>query len=205
MTNHLLSKCERWHEPISLLTAGCLSAQEEASVREHLANCAVCSTRFAEMTEVCACLNRSRPAAADHSAAIRNRWSQTADHMTQHQPAHRTPWIVYWLSGAMAASLLIAALLLTHLQHEDSLPAPKVSRIAVGGTKSPEDQASLRHDLPPTVNASDERVWSQPTLHACELAMAQSDEAFDTLLQRQGESIKFQPYHPRSLLKEFYP
>jgi hypothetical protein len=38
-----------------------------------------------------------------------------------------------------------------------------------------------------------------------QVALAQSDEAFDTLLRRHGESIVFEPYNPQSLLKESYP
>ena len=30
-----LPNCERWHEPISLLAAGCLPAEEEAGMQHH--------------------------------------------------------------------------------------------------------------------------------------------------------------------------
>ena len=202
----LLSNCERWHEPISLLAAGCLPAEEEAGVRQHLAHCAACAARFAELTAVCACLNRSRPSAAVQAAAIRDRWNQAADHVTPHRPVRHTPSLVFWLSGALAASLLIAALWLAHRQPGGSLPVPQEPHVAAGGAKSRAEQAPLPPDLPlPAAKVPVERVWSQPTLRAYELALAQSDEAFEALLQRHGESIVFQPYHPHSLLKESYP
>lgn len=48
MTDHL-SNCERWQEPISLLAAECLPAEEEAGVRQHLAGGAACAGRFADL------------------------------------------------------------------------------------------------------------------------------------------------------------
>ena len=70
------------------------------------------------------------------------------------------------------------------------------------------DQTPRQPHLPPPsplANPPVELAWSQPTLRAYELAFAQSDEAFDALLQRHGESIVFEPYNPQSLMKESYP
>ena len=85
---------------------------------------------------------------------------------------------------------------------------PQEPRVAAGGAKSALDQVPLPSDLPPPsppAKAPVERVWSQPTLRAYELALAQSDEAFERLLERHGQSIVFEPYSLQSLLKESYP
>lgn len=205
MTDHL-SNCERWQEPISLLAAGCLPAEEEAGVRKHLAHCAACAARLAELTAVCASLSHSRPSAAVHTAAICERWNDAAAGVLPRRPVWRTPSLVFWLSAALAASLLVAAVWLVQRQPGGSSPGPQEPRVAAGGAKSRAEQAPLPPDLPPPVeNVPVERVWPQPTLRAYELALAQSDEAFEALLQRHGESIVFEPYNPQSLLQESYP
>jgi anti-sigma factor RsiW len=197
--------CERWDEPISLLAAGCLPAEEEADVRQHLAHCAACAARAAELTAVCASLSRSRPSAAVHTAAVCERWNAAAEGVLPRRPVRHTPSLGFWLSGALAASLLIAAVWLVHRQPGGSPPGPQEPRVAVGGAKSRAEQPPLPSDLPlPVEKVPVERVWSQPTLRAYELALAQSDEAFEALLQRHGESIVFEPYDPQSLLKESY-
>jgi anti-sigma factor RsiW len=108
--NEPLPNCEPWHEAISLLAAGCLPADEETGVRQHLAGCAACAAPFAELTAVCVTLSRSRPAAMVHAAAIRSRWSEAADRVTTRRPVPSVPWRVFWLSGALAVSLLIVVL-----------------------------------------------------------------------------------------------
>jgi hypothetical protein len=206
--NKPLSNCEPWHEAISLLAAGCLPADEETDVRLHLAGCAACAARFAELTAVCVTLSRSRPAAMVHAAAIRSRWSEAADRVTTRRPAPSVPWRVFWLSGALAVSLLIAVLWLAHRQPGGSPTIPHEPRVAEGGSQSVPDQPPLPPHLPPPSPLAKppvELAWSQPTLRAYELAFAQSDEAFDALLQRHGKSIAFEPYNPQSLLKESYP
>nr|MCU0874684.1 zf-HC2 domain-containing protein [Pirellulaceae bacterium] len=92
--------CERWDEPISLLAAGCLPAEEEANVRQHLAHCAACAARAAELTAVCASLNRSRPSAAVHAAAVCERWNAAAEGVLPRRPVRHTPSLGFWLSGA---------------------------------------------------------------------------------------------------------
>jgi anti-sigma factor RsiW len=201
-----LSNCERWQEPISLLAAGCLPAEDEAGVRRHLDHCAACAAVLAELTAVCASLSRSRPSAAVHAAAICERWSEAAEDVLPCRPGRRTPPRVLWLSAALAASLLIAAVWLVQRQPGGSPSGPQESRVAAGGAPSGAEQAPLPPELPPPVeNVPVERVWSQPTLRAYELALAQSDEAFEALLQRHGESIVFEPYNAQSLFQESYP
>jgi hypothetical protein len=200
--------CEPWHEAISLLAAGCLPASEETGVRQHLAGCAACAAQFAELTAVCVTLSRSRPSATDHAVAIRSRWSTAADRVTPRRPVPSVPWRVFWLSAALAVSLLTAVLWLAQRQPGGSPTVPHVPRVADGGSQSVPDQMSRPPHLPPPsplANPPVEPAWSQPTLRAYETAFAQSDEAFDALLERHGESIVFEPYHPQSLMKEPYP
>jgi anti-sigma factor RsiW len=203
--NEPLPNCEPWHEAISLLAAGCLPADEETGVRQHLAGCAACEARFAELTTVCVTLSRSRPSAIVPAAAIRSRWSEAADRVTIRRPAPSVPWRVLWLSGALAASLLIAVLWLANRQPGGSPTIPHEPRVAEGGSQSAADQPPLPPQLPPPsppAKAPPERVRSQPTLRDYQVALAQSDEAFEALLERHGESIVFEPYNPESLLKE---
>jgi hypothetical protein len=143
-----------------------------------------------------------------HAAAIRSRWSEAANRVTPRRPAPSVPWRVFWLSGALAVSLMIAVLWLAHRQPGGSPTVPHQPRVADGGSPSVPDQAQRQPRPPPPsplANPPVELAGSQPTLRAYELAFAQSDEAFDALLQRHGESIAFEPYNPRSLLKESYP
>ena len=203
--NDLSSNCERWQAPISFLAAGCLPAEEEAEVRRHLADCAACAARLAELTAVCASLSRSRPAAAVHTAAICERWNEAAEDVLPRRPVQRPPSLRFWLSGALAASLLVAAVWLTQHPPADSPTAPQEPRVATAEAK-PKVEPPPQPPGPPTPTADPavERVWSQPTLRAYALALAQSDEAFEALLQRHGESVVFESYDPHSVLKECY-
>jgi outer membrane lipoprotein-sorting protein len=54
--NDLHHSCELWAEPISLLAAGCLSADEERKVRRHVETCADCRERFGQLTQLCSAL-----------------------------------------------------------------------------------------------------------------------------------------------------
>lgn len=198
-----ISNCERWQEPISLLAAGCLPAEEESGVRQHLANCAACEARLAELATVCTSLRRSRPSAAIPIAAICERWNDAGEGVTPRRSVRRIPSLGFWLSGALAASLLIAAVWLTQRQPGNSLPGPQEPRVATGGAKS-RMEPQPPGPPPPAANPAVEPVWSQPTLRAYKLALAQSDEAFDALLQQHGESVVFEPYDPQSVLKECY-
>lgn len=203
--NDLSSNCERWQAPISFLAAGCLPAEEEADVRQHLVDCAACAARLAELTAVCASLSRSRPAAAVHTAAICERWNEAAEGVLSHRPVRRPPSLRFWLSGALAASLLVAAVWLVQRPPADSPTVLQEPRVAAGGAKPKVKQPPLSPGPPtPTANPAVERVWSQPTLRAYSLALAQSDEAFEALLQQHGDSVVFEPYDPQSVLKECY-
>ncbi len=200
-----ISKCERWQESISLLAAGCLPAEEELGVRQHLANCAACAARLTELTAVCMTLSRSRASAAVPSAAICERWNAAAEDLPSRPSVQRIPPLGLWLSGALAASLLIAAVWLTQRQPGNSLPGPQEPRAAIGGPRSRTEQAAVPADLAPSVEKVPvEQVRSHPTLRDYVLALAESDEAFEALLEHQDESVLFEPYDPQSLFKASY-
>lgn len=169
------SHCEPWQEPISLLAAGCLPAEEEPGLRQYLAHCADCAARLAELTAVCATLSRSCPAATVRAAAIRERWNAAAEGATPHRSVQRIPSLGFGLTGALAASLLIAAVWLASRQPGGWLSGMQEPHVAVGEAESGAEQAPLVPELPPPPREITpvERVWSQPTLRAYELALAQ--------------------------------
>ena len=110
-----------------------------------------------------------------------------------------------WLSGALAASLLIAAVWLTQRQPGNSLPGLQDQRMAIGGPTSAKEQAPLPADVSPSPEKLPvERTSSQLTLRDYVLAVAESDEAFEALLQLRYESVLFEPYDPKSLFEESY-
>ncbi len=195
-----ISNCERWQEPISLLAAGCLPAEEEFGVRQHLANCAACETRLTELASVCTSLRRNRPSAVIPIAAISERWNDAAEGVPPRHSVQRIPTLGFWLSGTLAASLLIAAVWLTQRQPGGAASDPREPHIVAGGAKFGTQAPLPAEALAPSAEEVPvERDWSQPTLRDYEQALAESDEAFDALLQRHGESVVFEPYDPQSL------
>lgn len=184
--------CERWHESISLLASGCLADDNEADVRRHLADCPACATRFRKLTELCAYLRRGRPSAESHVEAIERRWAKPSDFsIPRRLSAKGVPPRVLWLSGVLAASLLAMAFWLANRQ------PPVSSNVRQGSEIS-------KLVAPGKTNGGTD-CQSQPTLRAYELAFAQSDEAFDALLQRHSEAIVFAPSDSRSLFQECFP
>jgi len=114
----LPSHCDPWREPISLLAAGCLPAAEQAVVRGHLEGCRACAERFAELSAVCASLDRSRPAVA---AAFHERLHSLPITALPRAMPNRTRSLAFPLAGVVAASLLVAAWWMTDRQ---GLPGP---------------------------------------------------------------------------------
>lgn len=162
-----MTNCDRCRESISLLAAGCLPTEEEAGVRQHLQTCAVCATRFAELTTLCTSLSRGRPPAAVSITAIGDRWAVTVEGATPHRPQLRRASPILWGSGALAVSLLITAVWLTQPQR-----------------------------MPPVERSSAGWLRSQPTLRDYARALNDSDDAFDGLLERHAASVEFELYSP---------
>lgn len=192
--NEPVSHCGHWHEPISLMAAGCLSVDEEAVVRRHLAKCAACSARLAELMALCTSLARSRPAAAERAAAVRDRWRAAGLRTRRPRPWAR-PATLLWVGGGLAAAVVVSASLLVD-RKPDCPPSPPSARVVATGGSQPELREPVRRSAVPETDVP------QPTLLAYELALAESDEAFEALLRRPGESMMFDRNDVRSLLEE---
>lgn len=123
MTNHP-SPCDPWREPISMLAAGCLPASEQAAVRGHLEGCRACAERFAELSAVCASLDRSRPAVA---TAFHERLHSLPITALPRATQHRTRSLAFPLAAAVAASLLVAAWWMTD-RRAATLPVERLPR-----------------------------------------------------------------------------
>lgn len=194
--------CEPWQEPISLLAAGGLPAEEEGRVRQHLAACSACAARHAELVSVCASLSRGRPPAADHAAALVAHWNEEAARPQRRGAMRRTSPLAFWMGGA-AAALLIAVVWLGS-RPGAATPAPRPTPVAIDGPKSDAERTPLARQVPPaTTQGPAAPTGSRPTWRDFALALAKSDEAFEALLQRDGESVVLVSHHPQSLWKEF--
>jgi hypothetical protein len=142
------SPCDPWHEPISLLAAGCLPAAEQAAVRGHLKGCRACAERFAELSAVCASLDRSRPAVA---AAFHERLHSLPITALPRAMPNRTRSLAFPLAGVVAASLLVAAWWMTDRQElpgpVDPLPRPHLLayQLACAETDAAFDELLRRH------------------------------------------------------------
>jgi anti-sigma factor RsiW len=202
--NESVSDCDRWHEPISLLAAGCLPADEEAGVRRHLADCAACSARLADLTALCARLARS--AAPARVVAVCDRWQASEAATTG--PGTRPSLAGFFaklLAGvaAVAAALLVCVAWLAD-REPGGRPAPSARSVADGGSRPAAEAARGRSGAvaPPASIPRDAHAVTPPTLLQFELALAQSDEAFDALLLLPAASKAIQPLDARSLLEE---
>lgn len=147
MTTHP-SPCDPWREPISLLAAGCLPPEEQAAVRGHLDGCRACTIRFADLSAVCASLDRSRPAAAP---AFHERLDSLPIKALPRATHNRTHSLAFPLAAVAAASLLVAAWWMTD-RHElpepaDPLPRPHLLayELACAETDAAFDELLRRH------------------------------------------------------------
>lgn len=147
MTTHP-SPCDPWREPISLLAAGCLPASEQAAVRGHLEGCRACAERCAELSAVCASLERSRPAVAP---AFHERLHSLPIKALPLATQHRTRLLAFPLAAVVAASLLVAAWWMTDRQElpgpVDPLPRPHflAYELACAETDAAFDELLRRH------------------------------------------------------------
>lgn len=102
------ASCDALHESISLLAAGCLSAEAEAAIRTHLVGCQACAQRLSEFSAVCDRLSRGRPAATP-TAEILRRWDAGTNTSLPEATFQRTRSLGLRLAAVIAASLLVGA------------------------------------------------------------------------------------------------
>ena len=68
--NDLHHPCEPWAEKLSLAAAGCLSADEEREVRQHIKTCSVCCECLRQLTQLCGALVEARSASHEAEVAV---------------------------------------------------------------------------------------------------------------------------------------
>lgn len=177
--------CEPWDEPVSLLAAGCFSADEERDVRRHLETCTSCRERFGQLASLCRQIEAAQPVNALPEAAI------VAQAMREIDCAHARPR--GWLAGrrAIAAGLAVAASVLLMLAWQGLFSPDRHRPRLVEGPRLPERVPSPQ----------------PPTLLAYERAFAESDEAFDQLLNSEAQRLAFLSTHesPLAWTKEVTP
>lgn len=185
--------CDRWAEPISLLAADCLTETEAAAVRAHLAGCAACQERYAELKTLGEQLARSvapadLPAELLTDAGLRAALVSAGTEEGMAAPAARirpTPVRIWGrrfgrlAAAALAAALLVALLARLPGDHDQDAPP-----IAVGDRAQP---ASSGSGSPPSVaalatNFGADLAAGAPTLLDLRRAFAESDEALEFLL-----------------------
>lgn len=108
----LFTKCRRYETSVSLLAAGALAGEERAVVEAHLADCAACRTKLAEMRKLTSELELlgKRLPQVEPTVALRRRW-QTAVRQSARQEAQPTSVSLFvWLSGRRAAWGSLAAI-----------------------------------------------------------------------------------------------
>lgn len=102
------ASCDALHESISLLAAGSLSPEDEATIRTHLGICQACAQRLSEFSAVCDRLSRGRPAATPTPEILR-RWDAGTNTSLPEATFQRTRSLGLRLAAVIAASLLVGA------------------------------------------------------------------------------------------------
>lgn len=159
--------CGSYVEEISLLAAGCLAAREESKLRDHLAICRDCRTRFEEMTALTSMLRDAKPVLDEtRVCAIEYNVRRIS---SQSQLVGLPICSMNLRSAILAASifLLVGLLGLISRRERESIPAESVSVVQV---VIPPNVPTKQVDPP------------LPTLIALQRAAAESEESFDKLL-----------------------
>jgi hypothetical protein len=108
----LFNKCRRYEAGVSLLAAGALPKEERTWVAAHLAECAACRARLAELKSLATGLTRlgqSLPQ-VEPPASLQRRWMKQVRESAKPETVHPTCADIFgWLSGRRAAwSSLVA-------------------------------------------------------------------------------------------------
>ena len=204
--------CETWTEALSLLAAGCLTADEEPRVRQHLAECAGCRERFEQLAALCGSLAADRPEweprGADvvaramkrietHSFAEEENVELNSDVAARSARdgesrcygIRSVPTTLRWkllVGGLLAASLLIVMMWRSFFHTAPETPQV-VQPEAPGAAADPEQPPPL--DVPTRQVAAAPRPAPAPTWLALQRAAAESDEALENLLAGGNDSV----------------
>jgi len=120
----LFNQCRRLGADLSLLAAGALAKEDRAKVETHLASCAACRTRLAELRKLTGELESlgGHLPQVEPTMVLRRRWQAAVRQSAR--PATESSWA--WLSGRRAAWSGLAAIWALVLLLRISAPdAPK--------------------------------------------------------------------------------
>lgn len=195
MSTNASACCESWGEQISLLSAGCLSPDEEQSVRRHIANCVQCQTEFDQVSQLCQNLNNVPSVYIGWAESV---VANTMIEITAPQNAFLQPYAMTaegkssrGVRSELFAVVCIAAVLLVTVGWTLSLKNPQRAEIAHRPqTQLPQTQPPRKEVSPPhPVNVVVARNHSMPpTMLELRNAFAQSDDQFDSLLAQQSRT-----------------
>ena len=108
----LFNKCRRYEAGVSLLAAGALPEEERTGVENHLADCAACRARLAELKSLANSLTRlsaSLPQ-VEPSASLQRRWMKQIRESAKPETGYPTCGELFgWLSGRRLAWGSLAA------------------------------------------------------------------------------------------------
>ena len=195
MTSHP-EPCESRGEAISLLAAGCLSADETAALREHLRECAACRRRHDELMLVCARLTAAAPAGAGplgDGDVIRRIGRRIEPEVGTVERTRSTPrgggQVAALALGRFFLRTVVAAVVRRPVDEHGSAVPPVVGDNTGRGSPG--------RDVPgPSI---EEEV---PTLLVLRRAAAESDESLDRILARSVRSSEAPPLSPHTYWKE---
>lgn len=205
--------CETWLEPISLLAAGSLSAEEERDLRRHLAGCPACRTRFEQMAGLVGRLRtvRATPAEFDLASLVTRTMSQVADARTGSREPLATPVPAMSSRPRATGRQAVAERRLSSWAVVILTLATCVTAVAILGRWSRHvvpRKLDIVQDVSPgpavaTNQATQDDVASLgPTLAELRQAAAESDEALDQMLSRRSISLSAESFSSRSLWQE---
>ncbi len=187
------ASCEARAQDISLFVAGCLTAQEEQSLRAHLATCDACRDRCEQLQSLCSDLRAAKP----EYAAIRFKLSDADLPRVTQRDVTTTSQARLGLIAAIAAAVLMTLGLLSVSSRRPARESHSTVIDIAEGTPSQAvpDESPNRTGQPAQV-----AFVPQPTLFALRQAAAVSDDALDRLMAQSSVSM-FSP--PLSALPQW--
>lgn len=175
--NESRQPCEVRLEDISLLSAGCLTMQEESDLREHLAGCSACRQRFEEISLVCSNLRMAKPAVStDEIRRVEQYLQHPASPMKELMP--KSPSAQRRAPMLAVVILAMFAVLSLFVFRPTGQTIPRPIDVVEG---------------PPAVVPKGSNDMPLPTLLALNEAAAESDESFNRLLSRYSDPSLFEP------------